>query len=105
MVEIVGAQGTWIGDPKEIVSYRTLGDLLSSVDLGDLFLDQLITLLADFDNLCAGNNQLGHLSKNLLGNLGRRLVLGQSIGVVEGVVCTCMMLVSSLALRAHIFPP
>lgn len=65
---------------------RTLGDLLAPIDLGDLLLDELVTLLADLDDLRAGDNKLGDFGEDLLGDLGRRLVLGQSIRVVEGVV-------------------
>lgn len=40
--------GEWEGE-------HTLDDLLSSVNLGDLFLEQLVTLLADGDNLLVGH--------------------------------------------------
>lgn len=66
---------------------HTLGNLLATVDLGDLFLDELVTGLADLDNLCAGDAELGDLGEDLFRDLTGSLVLGQSIGVVEGVVC------------------
>lgn len=64
----------------------TLEDLLSTVDLGKLLFKQLVTLLADIDNLCARHAELRHSSQNLLGDLGRGLILGESIRVVEGVI-------------------
>lgn len=64
----------------------TLDNFLSTVDLGKLLLEQLVTLLADIDNLCAGHAELRHGSQNLFGDLGSGLVLGESIRVVEGVV-------------------
>ena len=65
----------------------TFGDLLSAVDLGELLLDQLVALLADVDNLGTGHAEVRHGSQDLFGDLGGGLVLGESIGVVEGVVC------------------
>lgn len=65
----------------------TFGDLLSAVDLGELLLNQLVALLADVDNLGTGHAEVRHGSQDLLGDLGGGLVLGESIGVVEGVVC------------------
>ena len=64
----------------------TLVDLLSAVDLGNLFLDELVALLADGDDLLAGNAELGNLGEDLLGDLGGGLVLGEGVGVVEGVI-------------------
>lgn len=66
---------------------QTLVDLLSTVDLGELLLDELVTLLADGDNLLARLDELGNRSQDLLRDLSGGLVLGESIGVVEGVVC------------------
>jgi len=66
---------------------EALGDLLATVDLGKLLLDELVALLADGDDLLASNAELGDLSKDLLGDLSSSLVLGESIGVVEGVIC------------------
>lgn len=65
---------------------RTLVNLLASVDLGDLFLNELVTLLADLDNLGAGDDELGDLGQDLLGNLSGGLVLGQGIGVTQSVI-------------------
>ena len=66
---------------------RTLGDLLAAVDLGELLLNELVSLLADVDNVGTSNAELGHLGQHLLRDLGGRLVLGDGVGVVEGVVC------------------
>lgn len=66
---------------------RTLDNLLSAVDLGKLLFHQLVTLLADLDNLCAGDAELGDLSQDLLGDLTSGLVLGQSIRVTQRVIC------------------
>lgn len=87
---LVGAQGS-IGSDKSGGRdgggvRETLGDLLATVDLGELLLDELVTLRADVDNLLAGNDELGDLSKDLLRDLSGGLVLGEGIGVVEGVV-------------------
>lgn len=66
---------------------RTLGDLLAAVDLGNLILKQLVALLADFNDLGARDAELGNLGKHLLRDLCSGLVLGESVRVVEGVVC------------------
>jgi len=65
---------------------KPLGDLLSSVDLGDLLLDELVSLLADVYDLGAGNTESGNILQDLLGDLRGGLVLGKSVGVVEGIV-------------------
>lgn len=65
---------------------RTLGDLLSTVYLGDLLLEELVALLADVDDLLARDAELGHGSQDLLADLGGGLVLGQSIRVGQGVI-------------------
>lgn len=67
-------------------STRTLGDLLSTVDLADLLLNQLVALVADVDNLGASNAELGDLGQDLLRDLSSGLVLGEGVGVVEGVI-------------------
>lgn len=64
----------------------TLVNLLAAVDLGNLLLEDLVTLLADLDDLGAGDAKLRDLSEDLLGDLTSSLVLGQSIRVVEGVI-------------------
>lgn len=76
--ETGGRDGSGVGE--------ALGDLLAAVDLGKLLLDELVALLADVDDLLAGGNELGDLSKDLLRDLSGGLVLGEGIGVVEGVV-------------------
>ena len=65
---------------------RTLVHLLPAVDLGDLLLDQLVTLLTDLDDLGARDTELLHGGEHILGDLRGSLVLGESVGVVEGVV-------------------
>lgn len=65
----------------------TLGDLLSSPDLGDLLLEQLVALAADVGDLLASDAELLDGSEDLLGDLGRGLVLGQGVRVVERVIC------------------
>ncbi len=60
--------------------------LLSSVDLGDFLVQELVALLADSHDLLASNAELGHLSQNLLGDLGGTLVLCECIRVVQGVI-------------------
>lgn len=71
---------------RERLRRQTLGDLLASVDLGDLLLDQLVALLADVDDLGAGDDELGHLGQDLLGDLSSGLVLGEGVGVIQRVV-------------------
>lgn len=39
----------WVG------SFRTFGNLLAAIDLGDLLLDELVALLTDLDDLGTGN--------------------------------------------------
>jgi hypothetical protein len=65
---------------------HTLGNLLSSVDLCDLLVEQLITLLAHFYDLRASNAELGNGLKDLVGDGTCILVLGESIWVVQGVI-------------------
>jgi hypothetical protein len=74
-----------------------------AVDLGDFLVKQLVTLLADLDNLLSLQTQsytrtvslrdsktrgrhTAHSLENLVGDLGGGLVLGQGVRVVEGVV-------------------
>ena len=87
---LVGGQGSVGGDESGGRDGggvgEALGDLLAAVDLGKLLLDELVTLLADVNDLLAGGNELGDLSKDLLRDLSSGLVLGEGIGVVEGVV-------------------
>lgn len=70
----------------KICMILTLENLLSTVDLGNLLLQQLVALLADIDNLCARHAELRHSGQDLFGDLGSGLILGESIRVVEGVV-------------------
>ena len=65
----------------------TLGDLLSAPDLGDLLLEQLVALAADVGDLLASDAEILDGGENLLGDLGRGLVLGQGVRVVERVIC------------------
>lgn len=64
----------------------TLGDLLSTPNLANLLLEELVALLANVDNFLAGKTQVLDSSENPFGNLGRRLVLGQGVGVIKGVI-------------------
>lgn len=72
----------------------TLQDLLSAVDLGQFLLEESITLLANRHDGLAGSAKLGDGAEHLLGDLGGILVLGESIRVVQGVVC----IVSSISI-------
>ena len=65
----------------------TLGDLLSAVDLCDLLLEELVTLLADVYDLLASNAELGDGLEDLVGDNTGILVLGQGVWVVEGIIC------------------
>lgn len=71
---------------ESILDFPTLRDLLSTPDLANLLLKKLVALLANVDNLLAGNAEILDGSKNFFRDLGRRLVLSQGVGVVEGVV-------------------
>lgn len=83
----------------------TLGDLLALVDLSNLLVEELVTLLADLDNLLSLHaksyrymldndvrqqkiiaQHTGNSVKDVVGNLRSGLVLGQGIRVVEGVI-------------------
>lgn len=66
--------------------YLTLLNLLSTPDLGNLLLEELVTLLADVNNLLASDAKVLDSSQDLLGDLGSGLVLGQGVRVVEGVI-------------------
>lgn len=65
---------------------HTLGNLLSSVDLCDLLLEKLITLLADLYDLLASYTELGDSLQDPVRNGSGILVLGKSIRVVERVI-------------------
>lgn len=65
---------------------HTLGNLLSSVDLCDLLLEQLVTLLADLYDLLASYTELGDSLQDPVGNGTSILVLGKSIWVVKRVI-------------------
>ncbi len=68
-------------------SFLTLVALLDTPDLGDLFLDELVALVADGNDLLASYAELGDFSQNLLRDLGRRFVFGERIRIVQSVVC------------------
>ena len=95
---------------------NALGDLLSSVDLADLLFEELVAALAELDDAGAlrdpscksqylslrvtrssqrsargfeASLRTGDFLKNLLGDVGGDLVLGQGVGVCERVVCGC----------------
>lgn len=70
---------------KTIV-YSTFGDLLPTPNLANLLLEELVALLANVDNLLAGNAEILDSSENLLRDLSRSLVLRQGVGVVQGVI-------------------
>jgi hypothetical protein len=92
---------------------NALGDLLSPVDLANLLIEKLVTALAELDNAGALRNpscksqfsslrvtrssqtsareseaslRTGNFLKDLLGDIGGNLVLGQGVGVRERVV-------------------
>lgn len=69
-----------------LTTHTLLEILLSPVDLGNPLVQELVALLADGHDLLASNTELGHLSQNLLGDLGGTLVLGEGIRVVQGVI-------------------
>ena len=79
---------------------HTLGNLLSSVDLCDLLIEQLITLLADVYNLLASYAELGDSLEDLVRNRSGILVLGKSIRVVKRVIY--MIISSALALSSDV---
>lgn len=60
----------------------------SAVDLGYLLLNEFVSLLADGDDLLAGNAKLRHGGKDLLGDGSSRLPFGKVIWVGQGVIYT-----------------
>lgn len=60
--------------------------LFSSVDFGDLVVQELVALLADGHDLLASDAELGNLIQNLLGDLGGTLILCESIRVIQSVI-------------------
>lgn len=64
----------------------TLCDLLSTIDLCDLFLQEFVTFLADGDDLLPRSAKCSDGLQNLLGDLGSALVLCEGVGVTESVV-------------------
>lgn len=80
----------------------TLGDtLLGAPNLVGLLSEELVALLANLDDLLAGNAEVLDGGENLLGDLGGGLVLGEGVRVVEGIICptrlaiACEVLTSS----------
>lgn len=73
-------------ETKNSPSVPTLGELLAPVHLGNLLLEQLVTLFADGHNLLARHAELRHSIEHFVRDLGCVLVLGQRIGVGESVV-------------------
>ena len=65
---------------------HTLQNLLSTVHLINLLLQNLVSLLTDGDDLLASNTQLGHSFQNLLGDGGGILVLCKGVWVVESII-------------------
>lgn len=61
-------------------------DRFSAVDLGELILNKLVSLLADGDDLLARDTELGYGGKDLLGNTRSHSVLGESVWVRQRVV-------------------
>ena len=69
-----------------IVEESTFQDLLSAIDLGNLLVQKLVTLLADVDDLLASNTEGSNSLENLLGDLSGALVLGKGIWVGKSVI-------------------
>ena len=65
---------------------HTLWDLLATVNLLNLLLQKLVTLLADCHNLLSSNTESRDRLQDLLGNLSSIFVFGQSVRVVQRVV-------------------
>ena len=66
---------------------RTLDDLLSAVDLCDLLIEELVTLLTDVYDLCASNAELADGLEDLVGDGTRILILSKGVWVVKGIIC------------------
>jgi hypothetical protein len=64
----------------------TFWDLLATVNLLNLLLQKLVTLLADCHNLLSSNTKSRDCLQDLLRNLGSIFVFGQSVRVVQGIV-------------------
>jgi hypothetical protein len=71
---------------RPLLPVRTLVDTLAAEDLGDLLLDQLISLLTDGHDLLPSDAELGNLGQDLLGDLPCSLILGEGVRVVEGII-------------------
>lgn len=90
---VVGWQkpGRCLGSALGLASRRLEGEptlqLGLAVDLGDLLLQELVALLADGDNLLAGDAELGYLGQDLLGDGAGRLVLVDGGRVAQRVIC------------------
>lgn len=79
----------------------TLRDtLLGTPDLVGLFGEELVALLTDLDDLLAGKTEVLDGGEDLLGDLGGRLVLGEGVGVVEGIICPPKSAIASKALTS-----
>jgi hypothetical protein len=84
-------QGTLQGEAAGCLWHLTFVDFLATEDLANFFLNQLVALLAYFHNFGARNAEFLDVGEDLLRDLGCSLVLGEGVGVVEGVVCSSLL--------------
>ena len=70
----------------QMLGQHTLGDLLSSVNLCNLLLEDLVSLLADVYDLLTSNAELGDGLEDLVRDGASILVLGKGIWVGESVI-------------------
>lgn len=64
----------------------TLGDLLALVDFGSFFLKELISLLTEFQELCARDTCLFNFDENFLANFGGCFELCEGVGIRQRIV-------------------
>lgn len=107
--EGIWGDGRWVGNTCQVsVIYHrisqsgrhTLCDLLSSVNLGNLLLEELVSLLADVYDLLTSNAELGDGIEDLVGDNTSILILGKGVWVGEGVVWIGM--ISAICSHHHI---
>jgi hypothetical protein len=64
----------------------TFWDLFALVDFGSFFFEEFVSLLTEFQEVCAGNTCLFDFDENFLADFCGCFELGESIGIRQRIV-------------------
>src|SRR5277367_6756888 len=64
----------------------TFGDLLALVDFGSFFFEEFVSLLTEFQELCARDTCLFNFDENFLADFGRCFEFCEGVGIRQGIV-------------------